>query len=61
LSFLDGQGELDEQIKLPELVTPARISFYLRELQAMKYSKQSITLTLSGLSCTMRILTPEQD
>lgn len=61
LSFLEGQGELDDQCPLPDHVTPARVAAYLRELRAMNYAPQSITLALSALSCTMRILAPERD
>lgn len=61
ISFLDGGGELDDQVPLAEYVTPARIAGYLRELQTMTYAPQSITLALSAISCTMRILAPERD
>ncbi|GLR66931.1 hypothetical protein GCM10010909_16110 [Acidocella aquatica] len=61
LTFLDGRGELDDRVPPAQMVTPARIADYLRELQEMGYCAQSSVLAISGISCAMRILAPTRD
>ncbi len=61
INFLECRGELDERLPPSALVTPARIADYLRELTALGYNPQTITLAISAISCTMRIFAPEQD
>jgi site-specific recombinase XerD len=61
LSFLDGRGELNDNIPPAQTVTPARVADYLRELKAMHYRPQSIVLAISAISCAMRIFAPEKD
>jgi site-specific recombinase XerD len=61
LTFLDGRGELDDRVPPEEMVTPARVADYLRELQAMNYSAQSIVLAISGISFAMKVFAPAQD
>ncbi len=61
LTFLDGRGELDDRVPPGQMVTPARVADYLRELQEMKYSMQSILMAISGITCAMKIFAPAQD
>jgi site-specific recombinase XerD len=61
LTFLDGRGELDDRVPPEQLVTPARVAAYLRELQEMGYHPQSIVLAISGISCAMKVFAPAQD
>jgi hypothetical protein len=61
LNYLDGCGSLDPEAEPASRVTPVLMTGFIRHLQALGYSRQTVIDLIAGLRCAMRILAPEVD